>query len=232
MDIRYTFWLKSQIKLIVLLMFVAATTSSSTLKRFDSLYLAALMEAGVDSITNQVSLVSAKRAVNAAIQQVSADFPAVEKADSSICSDGVASYAITDTTFRAGSLTWCRIYQQQPPDGTQNLAVLKVIPSDNVYEYVQEGKLLAKEEAPIAYAYCWAGSLHVAPVPTYGDTLKYGYLAIGDFLSGAAGTTDILPKYRHLVVIYAAYLIKKDLDQDYTLLLAEYEAALLKRTRR
>jgi hypothetical protein len=220
------------IKRILLILLLPGLLSASTLKRLDSLYLMALMEAGVDSITNQNSLVAAKRAVNAAVQQVSADFPAVRKSDSAICSDGVASYAITDTTFRAGSLTWCRIWRQHPPDGTQNLAVLKVIPADSVYEYVQQGKALAEDLAPIAYVYCWAGSLHVAPVPNYGDTLKYGYLAIGSFLSGAAGTTDILPKYRHLIVLYAAYLIKKDLNQDYTLLLAEYEAALQKRTRR
>ena len=212
MNIKYTFWVKSQIKLLILLMLFAATASSSTLERLDSLRLAALGKAGIDSITNQMSLVSANRAVNVSIQWVSANFPAVEKAGSDTCSDGVASYAISDTTFK--KLTWCRIWRIHPLTGTQNLAVLKVVPADSVYEYIQEGKTLPETEAPIAYAYAWADSLYVSPAPNYGDILMYGYEAIGDILLANDSATNIHPKYRELIVDHAAYLIREEMGLE------------------
>lgn len=220
------------IKRILLILLIPGLLSASTLKRLDTLRLMALMEAGVDSVTNQVSLVSANRAVNVAVQQVSADFSAVKKAGFVVSADGVAVYAISDTTFKDDGLIWCRIWKKHPAQGTQNLTVLKVVPADSVYEYVEEGKSLPETDAPTVYVYSSADSLYVAPVPNYVDTIKYGYYAIGRFLSGDTATTDILPKYRHLVVIYAAYLIKKDLKQDYMPLWTEYQAALLKRTGR
>jgi len=199
------------LRLVVLLvMFAGVTASASTLARLDTLRIAALAKVGMDTATNQMPLVNANRAVNVSVQWTSANFPAVEKAGSITCSDGVASYAINDTTFR--KLTWCRIWRAQPPDGKQSLAVLKVVPADSVYEYVEEGKPLAESEALIAYAYAWAGSLYVSPAPTYKDTIKYGYCAIGRFLTGDTATTDIHPKYRELIVEHAAYLIRVELE--------------------
>jgi len=67
--------------LLLLLLFLPSLLCASTLKRLDSLRLAAIMEAGVDSLSDNLLLVSANRAVNIAVQEVSARFPAVEKAD-------------------------------------------------------------------------------------------------------------------------------------------------------
>lgn len=202
------------IKRLLLLLLIPGFLSASTIARLDSLRLAALAKAGIDSITNQMSLVSANRAINTTIQWVSANFPAVEKAGSITCSKDVASYAISDTTF--DKLIWVRIWRKKPPTGTQNLAVLKVIPSDSVYEYVQQGKPLPEIKEPLAYAYAWAGSLYVSPAPIYGDTIKYGFTAIGRFLSGDTATTDIPPRYRELIVDHAAYLIRKELGLEKT----------------
>lgn len=212
MDIKYTFCLRNQIKLLILLTLFAATASASTLKRLDSLRLAALARAGIDSVTNQMSLISANRAVNTAIQWTSANFPAVKKAGVDTCSSGVVSYAIGDTTF--SRLIWCLIWREQPPEGKQNLAVLKVVPADSVYEYVEEGKPLPETEEPLAYAYAWAGSLHVSPAPVYEDILMYGYLAIGLSLLADDSTTDIHPSYRELIVDHAAYLIREELGLE------------------
>jgi len=93
---------------------------------------------------------------------------------------------------------------------------LKIVPADSVYEYVQQGKSLAKTLDPINYAYASADSIHVSPVPNYVDTIKYGYYAIGRFLSGDTATTDVRPEYRYLIVRYAAYLIRKDLRMEAT----------------
>lgn len=202
--------LKNQVLFLLIFLVFAIPASASTLARLDSLRVAALEREGMETVTNQMPLVRANSAVNVSIQWVSANFPAVEKAGSITCSDGVASYVISDTTFRA--LTWCRIWRKHPPTGAQNLAVLKVVPvADSVYEYVQEGKSLPETDAPLAYAYAWAGSLYVSPAPNYEDTLKYGYCAIGRFLSGDTATTDIHPKYRELIVERAAYLIREEL---------------------
>jgi len=212
MDIRYIYWFKSQIKILILLILFVTTAPASTLERLDSLRLAALARAGVDSITNQMSLISANRAVNTAIQQVSSVFPAVEKSSADTCSKGVVSYAIGDTTFR--TLIWCRIWRDQPPTDKQNLAVLKIVPADSVYEYVEQGKTLAETEEPLAYAYAWAGSLYVSPAPVYEDILMYGYLAIGLSLLADDSTTNIHPRYRELIVEHAAYLIREDLGLE------------------
>lgn len=202
MDIR-------SLKILLLLVLVPSLLSASTLARFDSLRAAALERVGMETVTNQMPLVRANSAVNVSVQWVSANFPAVEKAGSITCSDGVASYVISDTTFN--KLTWCRIWRVHPATGTQNLAVLKVVPADSVHEYVQEGQSLPETDAPLAYAYAWAGSLYVSPAPNYEDTVKYGYEAIGRFLSGDTATTDIHPKYRELIVDHAAYLIREEL---------------------
>jgi len=197
---------------VLIVMFVGVTASASTLERLDSLRLAALAKAGIDSITNQMSLISANRTINIAIQQVSANFPAVEKAGADTCSDGVVSYAISDTTFN--KLVWVRICRVHPPDGTQSLSVLKVIPADSVYEYVQEGKPLPEIKDPIAYAYAWADTLYVSPAPNNEDILMYGYLSIGLSLLADDSTTDIHPRYRELIVERAAYLIREELGLE------------------
>ena len=198
---------------ILIVMFAGVTVSASTLARLDSLRLAALGKAGIDSITNQMSLISANRAVNVSIQWISANFPAVEKAGVDTCSDGVVSYAISDTTFK--KLTWVRIWRVHPPKGKDTLAVLKVVPADSVYEYVQEGKTAPNIDDPIAYAYAWADSLYISPAPDNdGDILMYGYEAIGRFLSGDTATTDIHPRYRELIVDHAAYLIREELGLE------------------
>ena len=197
---------------ILVLIFAGITASASTLERLDSLRLAALAKAGVDSITNQMSKVSANRYVNVSIQWVSANFPAVEKSSADTCSAGVVSYAIGDTTF--SRLIWCRIWRDQPPDGKQNLAVLKIVPADSVYEYVEQGKPLPETKEPLAYAYAWAGSLYVSPAPVYEDILMYGYLSIGLLLLADDSTTNIHPRYRELIVEHAAYLIREDLELE------------------
>jgi len=199
-------------RLLLIFLFLASSIQSSTLARLDSLRLAALARAGVDSITNQMSLISANRYVNVSIQSVSANYPAVEKAEADTCSKGVVSYAIGDTTF--SRLIWCRIWRDQPPEGKQNLAVLKIVPADSVYEYVEQGKPLSETEEPLAYAYAWAGSLYVSPAPVYEDILMYGYLAIGLSLLADDSTTDIHPRYRELIVDHAAYLIREELGLE------------------
>jgi len=199
-------------KVIFCLLILCGSLSASTLKRLDSLRVMALEKVGLEGHTNQMPLVNANRAVNVAIQWVSANFPAVEKAGSITCSDGVASYVISDTSFK--KLTWCRIWRVHPPDETQNLSVLKVIPADSVYEYVQQGQSFPETDDPIAYAYAWAGSLYVSPAPNNKDTLKYGYEAIGCFLSGDTETTDIHPRFRELIVERAAYLIREELGLE------------------
>ena len=197
---------------ILVLMFAVITASASTLDRRDSLRVAALEKVGMEGATNQMPLVNANRAVNVAIQWVSANFPAVEKAGVDTCSKGVVSYAIGDTTF--SRLTWCRIWREQPPTDKQNLAVLKIVPADSVYEYVEQGKPLSETEEPLAYAYAWAGSLYVSPAPVYEDILMYGYLAIGLSLIADDSTTDIHPRYRELIVDHAAYLLREELGLE------------------
>jgi len=202
------------LKILLLLVLVPSILSASTLKRLDSLRVAALEKEGMETVTNQMPLTNANRAVNVSVQWVSANFPAVEKAGTDTCSDGVVSYAISDTTFR--KLIWVRIWRAHPPKGKDTLAVLKIVPADSVYEYGQEGKSLAGTVDPLVYAYAWAGSLYVAPAPDYGDVLMYGYCAIGRFLSGDTATTDIHPKYRELIVEHAAYLIREELGLEQT----------------
>ena len=201
---------------VFILLFLPTLASASTLARLDSLRLAAAMEAGVDSISDQLFLVSANRAVNISVQEVSGRFPAVEKAAYVMSVDGRSSYAISDTTFRKGGLIWCQIWNIYPAEGTDTLRFLKIVPSDSTYEYIQEGKSLAEDLAPPVYVYTCAGSLYVSPTPNYVDTIKYGYYAIGRFLSGDTATTDISPEFRHLIVLYAAYLIRKDLRMEAT----------------
>lgn len=195
---------------ILVLMFAGVTAFSSTLERRDSLRVMSLEKVGLEGHTNQMPLVNANRAVNVAIQWVSSNFPAVEKAGTDTCSDGVASYAIGDTTFN--KLVWVRISRVHPPDGTQELSVLKVIPADSVYEYVQEGKPLPGIKDPIAYAYAWADTLYISPAPNNKDVLMYGYLSIGLSLLADDSTTEIHPRYRELIVERAAYLIRVELE--------------------
>ena len=199
---------------ILIVMFAGVTVSSSTLARLDSLRVAALEREGMEGATNQMPLVNANRAVNVSIQWVSANFPAVEKSSADTCSKGVVSYAIGDTTF--SRLIWVRIWRAQPPEGKQNLAVLRIVPADSVYEYVEQGKTLPETEEPLAYAYAWAGSLHVSPAPVYEDILMYGYLSIGLSLLADDSTTNIHPRYRELIVERAAYLIRVELGLEQT----------------
>ena len=197
---------------ILVLMFAGVTALASTLSRLDSLRVAALEKVGIEGATNQMPTVNANRAVNVAIQWVSANFPAVEKSSADTCSKGVVSYAIGDTTF--SRLIWCRIWRVQPPTGKQNLAVLKIVPADSVYKYVEQGKTLPETEEPLAYAYAWAGSLYVSPAPVYEDILMYGYLSIGLSLLADDSTTNIHPRYRELIVDHAAYLIRVELELE------------------
>ena len=198
------------IKRLLLLLLIPGFLSASTLARLDTIRTAALERVGMETVTNQMPLVRANSAVNVSVQWVSANFPAVKKAGVDTCSDGVVSYAISDTTF--SKLIWVRIWRADPPDGKDSLAVLKVVPADSVYEYGQEGEPLPDMTEALAYAYAWAGSLYVAPAPDQKDILMYGYEAIGRFLSGDTATTDIHPKYRELIVDHAAYLIREELE--------------------
>ena len=198
------------LKLVILIvMFAGVTASAVTLERLDTLRAVALEKVGLTGATNQMPTVNANLAVNISIQWVSANFPAVEKTGADTCSAGVTSYAISDASF--SRLIWCRIWRAQPPDDEQNLAVLRVIPADSVYEYVQEGKPLPETDDPLAYAYAWAGSLYVSPEPEYEDILMYGYCAIGEFLLADDSTTDIHPRYRELIVDHAASIIREEL---------------------
>jgi hypothetical protein len=202
--------MKISLKILLLLVFVPTIISASTLERRDSLRVAALEKVGMEGATNQMPLVNANRAVNVAIQWVSSNFPAVEKAGTDTCSNGVVSYAIGDTTFK--KLVWVRILRLHPPEGTQSLTVLKVIPADSVYEYVQEGKPIPGVKAPLAYAYAWAETLYVSPTPAGKDILMYGYESIGLALLADDSTTEIHPMYRELIVERAAYLIREELE--------------------
>jgi len=210
-----------RLKIVVILCLLPVIVSGSTLKRFDSLYLAALREAGVDSTSNQMSLVTVKANVNIAVQQVSSDFDAVQKSGTITCADGTASYAM-DTTFRR--LIWCRIWKS---DEDGKLYPLRVVLGQSLYESVQEGKTEPETLDKPGYAYSWGKTLHVHPVPSFADTIYYGYAAIGCHLSSDSDTTDVLEPYRYLIALYAGMLIRKDLLLDHGTLWTEYQAARL-----
>ena len=198
------------LKLVILIvMFAGVTVFGGAIERLDTLRAVSLEKVGLTGATNQMPTVNANLAVNISIQWVSANFPAVEKTGGDTCSAGVTSYAISDASF--DRLIWCRIWRIHPPKEKDSLAVLRVIPADSVYEYVQEGKTLPAISDPLAYAYAWAGSLYVSPAPEYEDILMYGYCAIGEFLLADDSTTDIHPRYRELIVDHAASIIREEL---------------------
>lgn len=219
-------------RICLILLLCPALASASAIKRLDSLRVAAFRMAGLNESGNaRIDDATANLYINMAIQRISADLPAVEKAASVVCSDKVASYNITDTAF--SSLVWARIWKSQTAQGEHILYPLLIIPSSVLYEAAQSGKRLPIPEDEPDYAYAWAGSLHVQPLPHYEDTVKYGYLAVGLHLSSDSDTTDMSPTYRDLIYLWAAYLICVQLKkyEVATFLKTEYDARYMKSQR-
>jgi len=64
---------------VLIVMFAGITASTSTLERLDSLRVMALEKEGMEDTTAQMTKVNANRAVNVAIQWVSANFQRLRK---------------------------------------------------------------------------------------------------------------------------------------------------------
>jgi len=198
-------------KILVLLLLFPVIISASSHKRLDSLRMAVFRQCGLPNSGNLlITPAAANQYINIAIQRVSSDFPAVEKAAAIVCSDGVASYAM-DTTF--DRLRWCRIWKYED----SILYPIRVVDGDSLWEMTMRGKTAPEkiEQPEPAYVYSWGKTIFVHPVPQYADTLHYGFYAIGRNLTSNADTTDVREAFRDLIIILASAYIARDLE-NYT----------------
>lgn len=215
---------KSLIFAFIFLFSVAAIQASS-LTRLDSLRVFAMWQAGRSaSGDNQITTAKANMYINVGIYKITSNFPATVKRRTISMSKHVDTYLI-DTLF--DSLLYC-IHK----DGITGVRKpLRKIPNDFDWEWIVNEKTLPQDTIKTTnspqYVMVSGDSLTVIPAPTVNDYLEVSYAAIGRKLTSDTMTTDVRPKYRELIGIYAAYLMCLDLElfNRADILKAEYDAA-------
>jgi hypothetical protein len=200
-------------RLLFILCLLPCLVTASSHKRLDSILSASYTLAGISVAGNaQMPDSVAIPYVNLAIQEVSTQYSAVIKFDSAVLSATDPRVAV-DSTYE--ELLWCRIRRNVlSAVAPSAFSFLKVVPEDSVYEYTQQAKAeVPKDQSIPSYVWVSASYLHIHPEPIYADSIYYVYVANGAKLASASDVTDVLPKYRKLIVLLTAKYICLDMGK-------------------
>jgi hypothetical protein len=195
--------------IVTILLLVPTITFGATNARRDSIRVAAFNQLGIPTTgTSMITTAKANEIINYAVQEVSSDFPAVEKLDTVAILPTPEGGALPSDF---SSIRWCQVMASDSvrvpleyisPDtlykargGSQGVVDKKNIPLSSRYYYTHAGRLLV-------YPKFRAGDI--------GDTLYalIAYYAIDDTLSTDSSTTGISEEYRSALLDWICYRLE------------------------
>lgn len=192
--------------IVILLSLLAVSVWADINPQIDSLRTAAFNQSLIPSGgNNTVSVAYGNLAVNMAIQQVCADFPAIEKFDTVITVAGTRHYAL-NTDY--GQLR--AVFKSTKDDDLKNLYTLSFPPVETWFEAKGGevgGEPDPQKKAEPRYAWSFNDRLYLYPTPSSADSLVIAYYAIDSQIVTATNSTQIRPEYRNPIILYASYLI-------------------------
>lgn len=199
-------------KILFALIILVTSVGAETSPQLDSIRVAAFNQIGVPTGgSDRITAAIANAIINYGIQQVSTDFPAVEKLDT-ITIDTVSEGGALASDFVA--IKWCQLI-------LSDMARLPL-------QYKSEDSLFMERPSDSSstgdpddvtdprYYYTHAGRLHtftkiVSGDATEGDSALFliGYYAVGNRLSSGTDSTNILESFRDELLNWICYRLEK-----------------------
>jgi hypothetical protein len=194
-------------KILFVLCLLAANLSAETSPQLDSIRVAALNQIGLPTAgTTRITAAIANAIINYGIQEVSTNFPAVEKLDT-ITIDSVSEGGALASDFVA--IRSCELMI----DDTLRIP-LQYKPVDSIFEK-RPSKEGAKPDdiTDPRYYRTHAGRLLTSPKFVSGDIgdsalFLISYYAVGDFLSSGTDSTNIVEEYRDELLDWVCYRLE------------------------
>lgn len=198
-----------KILLVLCLLILSGGVVAETNPQLDSIRVAAFQQIGVPAAgSDRITVAIANQVINYGIQQVSTDFPAVEKLDT-ISMDTVSEGGALSSDFVA--IDWCELMigdtiriplEYKHPD-----SLFTKRPSSN------DAKAKVDDLTDPRYYSTKAGRLLVWPKFRQGDigltaSFLVGYYAVGDALSSGTDETNIHSEYRDELLNWICYRLE------------------------
>ena len=195
---------------IVSLCLLAVNLSAETNPQLDSIRVAAFNQIGIPAAgSDRVTAAIANAIINYGIQQVSTDFPAVEKLDTISIDSASEGGALASDFVRVG---WCQLMMGD----TLRLPLEYKLPDSLFFKKPSEDDADADADdlTDPRYYYTQGGRLLAWPKFKKGDIgdsalFLVGYYAIGDALSSGTDSTNIHSEYRDELLNWICYRLEK-----------------------
>jgi hypothetical protein len=188
---------------------LAVGAMAETSPQLDSIRVAAFNQIGLPTTgTTRVTAAKANAIINYAIQEISTNFPAVEKLDT-VLIDSVSDGGALNTDFVA--VKWCQLLI-----GDTLRVPLEYKPEDSLFTgdptEGEEGAQLDDITDP-RYYYTHANRLLTFPKFRTGDVgdsafLLVGYFAVGDRVDAETDSTNIHPRFRDELLDWVCYRLE------------------------
>ncbi|KKM24833.1 hypothetical protein LCGC14_1601180 [marine sediment metagenome] len=198
-------------KILIALSLLAATVGAETSPQLDSIRIAAFNQIGIPAAgTVRVPVATANAIINYGIQEVSTNFPAVEKLDT-ISIDSASEGGALASDFVA--IKWCQLMV----DDTLRIP-LEYKSEDSLFPKrpsVDDADADADDLTEPRYYYTHNKRLMTFPKVKVGDVTDgdsalflIAYFAVGDRLDAETDSTNILEAYRDELLDWVCYRLE------------------------